>query len=103
MGHPPYCPDLAPSDLYLFRPIKKHLDGKGFATDADVQQAVSSRLLTLDTDFFYAGIKELVSRLEQCFNVTNDYVELINGLNVGNFVMVQNSNFVCLFVKLYAV
>ena len=35
------------SDFNLFGPLKKHLAGKRFATDADVKQAVTSWLSTL--------------------------------------------------------
>ena len=30
MLHPPYIPGLAPSNYYLFRSLRKHLDGKTF-------------------------------------------------------------------------
>jgi hypothetical protein len=56
LDHPPYSPDLAPSDCHLFGPLKKHLGGRRFATDGEVQQAVMSWLQALDTDFCYAGI-----------------------------------------------
>jgi hypothetical protein len=55
LNHPPYSPDLAPSDFHLFGPSKKHLGGRRFATDGEVQQAVMSWLQALETDFFYAG------------------------------------------------
>ncbi|KAJ4437644.1 hypothetical protein ANN_17789 [Periplaneta americana] len=35
--HPPYSPDLAPSDFHLFGPMKKFVTGHHFATDAEVQ------------------------------------------------------------------
>ena len=38
--HPPYSPDLAPSDFFLFPKIKKHLAGKRFANDEDLKDAV---------------------------------------------------------------
>jgi hypothetical protein len=38
-------------DFRLFRPLKKRLVGTPFAIDADVKQAVTSRLRTLETDF----------------------------------------------------
>jgi hypothetical protein len=31
LDHPPYSPDLAPSDFYLFPKLKKELRGKRFA------------------------------------------------------------------------
>ncbi|GBO19414.1 hypothetical protein AVEN_202986-1 [Araneus ventricosus] len=37
LQHPPYNPDLAPSDFHLFGPLKQHLGGKHFEDDDDVQ------------------------------------------------------------------
>ena len=38
--HPPYSPDLAPSDYYLFFKLKKDLQGKKFDDDEEVKTAV---------------------------------------------------------------
>ena len=35
-------PDLAPSVFHIFGSLKKHVDGKRFAVDADVKQDVTS-------------------------------------------------------------
>ena len=35
--HPPYSPDLTPSDLFLFPKMKEHLAGKRFANDEDLK------------------------------------------------------------------
>jgi hypothetical protein len=51
---------MLPSGFNLLGPLKKHLAGKRFATDADMKKAVTSWLSTLDTYFFYAGIQALV-------------------------------------------
>jgi histone-lysine N-methyltransferase SETMAR len=73
--HPPYSPDLAPSDFHLFGQLKKHLGGRRFATDGEVQQAVMSWLQALGTDFFYAGIDALVYRWNKCLDKYGDNVE----------------------------
>jgi histone-lysine N-methyltransferase SETMAR len=75
LDHPPYSPDLAPSDFHLFGPLKKHLGGRRLATDGEVQQALMSWLQALDTDLFYAGIDALVYRWDKCFGKYGDYVE----------------------------
>lgn len=36
MDYPPYSPDLAPSDFYLFGPLKQHLGGTKFETEEKV-------------------------------------------------------------------
>jgi hypothetical protein len=46
---------MGPNDIDLFGSLKKHLAGEGFATDADVKQAVSFWLHAIDTDLYYAG------------------------------------------------
>jgi len=40
LPHPPYSPDLAPSDYHLFGPVKKMLGGQKFASDTEVQSVV---------------------------------------------------------------
>jgi histone-lysine N-methyltransferase SETMAR len=75
LDHPPYSPDLASSDFHLFGPLQKHLGGRRFATDGEVQQAVMSWYQALDTDFFYAGIDALVYRWDKCLGKYGDYVE----------------------------
>ncbi|GFS18197.1 transposase [Elysia marginata] len=40
--HPPYGPDLAPSDFFLFPLLKKHLKGNHYETDAEVEADVCS-------------------------------------------------------------
>jgi hypothetical protein len=52
------CHNLVRSDL---APDDFHLSASDFATDADVKQAVTSWLHTLDTDF-YAAKQALVPR-----------------------------------------
>jgi len=37
--HPPYRPDLAPSDFYLFSNTKEHLAGKRFTDHEDLKHA----------------------------------------------------------------
>ena len=40
LPHPPYIPDLAPSDYHLFRHLNEHLDGKMFRNNEEVVQDV---------------------------------------------------------------
>jgi hypothetical protein len=41
--NPSYSPDLAPSDFHLFLHLKKHLAGKIFDDDDEVQEEACSR------------------------------------------------------------
>jgi len=40
LPHPPYSPDLVPSDFYVFGPLKEAMGGKSFRSDEEVQQAM---------------------------------------------------------------
>ena len=60
LSTPPYSPDISADDSYLFRPLEKRLAKKPLAQDADVKQAITSWLHTLDTDFFCARTQALV-------------------------------------------
>jgi hypothetical protein len=70
----PHCsPNLAPSGVHLFGPLKKHVAGKLFAADIDVKQTVMPWLQTLDTHFFYTGIQALVPWWDKCLNINCDW------------------------------
>lgn len=75
MEHPPYSPDLALSDFHLFSALKDHLSGHRFAGDKDVKTAVMKWLKSQDTEFYEAGINELVPQLDKCINLGGEYVE----------------------------
>ena len=72
--HPPYSPDLAPSDFHLFLKMKEHLAGKRHADD-DLQHAVVDWLNSQAAVWYEEGISKLVSRYDKCLNVQGDYVE----------------------------
>jgi len=40
LPHPPYSPDLTPSDFHVFGPLKEAMGGKSFRFNVEVQQAV---------------------------------------------------------------
>jgi len=42
--HPPYSPDLAPSDFWLFPKLKETLKGQHFSSDAEVEAAANQKL-----------------------------------------------------------
>jgi histone-lysine N-methyltransferase SETMAR len=54
--HPPYSPDLAPSDFYVFLHLKKFLGGRRFLEGDDVKEAVNTRFSSQAASFYDAGI-----------------------------------------------
>ena len=51
-GHPPYSPDLAPCDFFLFPTLKKILRGRQFDDVADLQRAVQSAIASLGSSAY---------------------------------------------------
>ena len=56
LPHPPYSPDLAPSDFHVFGPLKEAMGGKSFGSDEEVQQAVHERLHSSQKTFFFLEV-----------------------------------------------
>ena len=52
LDHPPYSPDLAPSDYHLFSGLKKQLEGHHFSSDAEVIATAKTWLDGQTSDFF---------------------------------------------------
>ena len=80
--HPPYSPDLAPSDCYLFPNIKKELDGNHFARDDDVINAVNHFLRDQNGAIYTEGIRLLHDRWTKCVNEGGDYIEKMTATDV---------------------
>ena len=54
LPHPPYSPDLAPCDFYLFPKLKWKLKGHHFGTMENIQKIVTDEVNTLtENDFQY--------------------------------------------------
>jgi transposase len=56
LPHPPYSPDLAPSDCHVFGRLKEHISGRHVASDEEVHCEVRSRLMVLNKNYFSSGI-----------------------------------------------
>jgi len=54
--HPPYSPDLAPSDFHLFLHLKSFLAGRQFHDDNEVKEAVTTCFASQVASFYNEGI-----------------------------------------------
>lgn len=75
LDHPPYSPDLAPSDYYLFGKLKNFLRKRHYKNDSELEKSASQWLLRKPPAFYSAGISALPKRWEKCIKVKGDYVE----------------------------
>jgi len=75
LNHPPYSPDLAPSDYFLFSKLKSDLRGKKFKSDEELQEAVLEHFKDKTSEYFYNGIEMLIKRCEKCVKIKGEYIE----------------------------
>jgi histone-lysine N-methyltransferase SETMAR len=75
MEHPPYSPDLAPSDFVLFSAMKENLLGQRFESVEEFFLAVKAFLRRLSADFLQTVFLEWERRLSICCESGAEYVE----------------------------
>lgn len=73
LNHPPYSPDIAPSDFYLFANLKRHLRGKHFDSDEELIETVNDWFEAKDRDFYSKGIDGLSDRYQRVIDHDGDY------------------------------
>ncbi len=75
VAHPPYSPDLAPCDFFLFPHLKKNLWGKCFANLAEMKKGVLAELRQIDQDDYRKAIDDMVVRWVKCVESGDEYFE----------------------------
>jgi len=75
LPHHPYSPDLPPSDIHLFGPLKDALRGTRFEDDESVIRAVRTWLCEQETRWYRENMHTLVSRWYKAVDVDGDYVQ----------------------------
>ena len=74
MLHPPYSPDLAPSDYYLFRSLQNSLNGKTFNDDEAVKSHLVQFFANKDQKFYERGIMKLPERWQKAIEQNGKYI-----------------------------
>lgn len=70
LPHPPYSPDIAPSDFHLFRSMAHGLADQQFNSYEDIEKWLDLWITSKDEHFYREGIRALPKRWEKV--VTND-------------------------------
>lgn len=73
--HPPYSPDLAPCDYFLFPNLKKWLGGKRFRSNEEIIEETNAYFEGLEKLYYTEGIEKLEKRWDKCIELEGDYVE----------------------------
>ena len=68
---PPYSPDLAPCDFWLFPKLR----GCRYETIEDMKEAVTKVIDTVTQEDFHRALKKLLERYNKCLAAGGDYIE----------------------------
>lgn len=75
LPHPPYSPDIAPSDYHLFRSMAHGLSEQRFHSFEETEKWVDSWIASKDKSFFRRGIQLLPERWEKVVSNDGQYFE----------------------------
>ncbi|KAG5308588.1 MOS1T transposase, partial [Pseudoatta argentina] len=73
LPHPPYSPDIAPSDFHLFRSMAHGLADRRFHSYEEAQKWIDSWIASKDMSFFRRGIHVLPERWEKAVSSDGQY------------------------------
>lgn len=75
MGHPPYSPDLAPNDFFLFPNIKDKLRGQRFTSAEEAVEAFKNHVLEVSHAEWKKCFEKWFDRMQKCMNHKGEYFE----------------------------
>ena len=74
LRHPPYSPDIAPSDFFLFGVLKRFLEGTTFTDENQISSAILSIFSNLNNVAFKRAYDEWMTRLKRIINTNGEYI-----------------------------
>jgi len=75
LDHPPYSPDLAFCDFFLFPKVKSVSKGTNFETMEAVKQNTAEVIRALSEDDFKYCFEQWKRRMQRCINSGGEYIE----------------------------
>ncbi len=73
--YPPYSPDLAPSNFWLFPKLKDHLRGEWYESQSQLGSVIFQYMKHMSQDDFTSCYQQWQNRLKRCVEVKGEYFE----------------------------
>lgn len=73
--HPPYSPDLAMCDFWLFFNLKKNLRGRRFHSEEEIDVAINAFFSSIPRNEWLEAFNLWKIRLQKCIDAGGDYFE----------------------------
>ncbi|KAI6649950.1 Transposase [Oopsacas minuta] len=77
LEYPPYSPDLAPCDFYLFPKLKEYLSGRHFSNSEELASAIFQYLKRIPPEDYKNIFVQWLERLQRCINTGGEDFEKI--------------------------
>jgi hypothetical protein len=77
--HPPYYPDLATCDFFVFPKMELELKIRRFSTTEEIQTESQRVLDTLRENDFHESFQKWSRRWDRCLSVGGNYFEVYDG------------------------
>ncbi|KAG9435528.1 Ammar1 transposase [Apis mellifera carnica] len=74
LPHPPYSPDHAPSDYFLFRSLQNSLNSKNFNNDDDIKSYLIQFFANKNQKFYERGIMMLPERWQKVIDQNGQHI-----------------------------
>ena len=73
--HPPYSPDLAPCDFWLFPNLKRHLKGRRFESESELIAAFLEAVECIPVSSYSKLFDMWLHRCQRCIDANGEYFE----------------------------
>lgn len=74
LKHPPYSPDLAPSDFHLFLALDNAIRGLTFSDEEELENWLAEWFASKPAKFFKEGMDKLPERWQEVIKNNGDYI-----------------------------
>ena len=75
LPHPPYSPDISPSDYHLFLSLDNYMRDRHFKNKEEVKEGVLTFFSLKNEDFYKSGVNKLVSRWQKIVDCDGAYFD----------------------------
>ena len=75
LPHPPYSPDLSPTNYHFFKHLDNFLREKWFKNLSNIKNTFNDFIATRTQDFYVTGINTLVLRWQKCVDSDGAYFD----------------------------
>ena len=75
MSHPPYSPDLAPNDFFLFPYVENKMRGQRFSTSEKAVDAFRVHVLETPQSEWEKCFDNCFKGMQRCIDLNGEYIE----------------------------